>query len=186
LCRAEPTLRAEATAQAPYNSRAGLVQAQLNGSCLGPARQTRPIWPSIPPHDNDGPCLSCTSFAILLFLSLPSWLYLRTTPFSAEGVGACASSLYSSDTSLDTDSRSGYCTSTRMFHIMRTIIFTIVGRPVRLPGLRLVLPPQPAALAHGRSHEPTDARRCGYGASRSCSWPFRTCRRGGHGDACHA
>jgi hypothetical protein len=26
--------------------------------------------------------------------------------------------------------------------------------------------------AHGRRREPTDARRCGYGASRSCSWPF--------------
>jgi hypothetical protein len=77
LCRAEPTLRAEATAQAPYDARAGLVQAQLNGSCLVPARQTRPIWPSIPPHDNDGPCLSCTSFAILLFLSPLMALPLR-------------------------------------------------------------------------------------------------------------
>jgi hypothetical protein len=30
----------------------------------------------------------------------------------------------------------------------------------------------PAAPAHGRSHEPTDAHRRGYGASWSCSWPF--------------
>jgi hypothetical protein len=37
----------------------GMGQALLNGSCLGPARQTRLIWPSIPPHDNDGPRLSC-------------------------------------------------------------------------------------------------------------------------------
>jgi hypothetical protein len=57
-------------------------------------------------------------------------------------------------------------------HHVRTIVFAIVGRLVRLPGLRPVLPPQPATSAHGRSHEPTDARRRGYGASRSCSWPF--------------
>jgi hypothetical protein len=44
-----------------------------------------------------------------------------------------------------------------------TIVFAIVGRPVCLPDLRPVLPPQPVVPAHGRSHEPT---------SRSCSWPF--------------
>jgi hypothetical protein len=68
--------------------------------------------------------VATTSFAILLLFSLPSCLHLRTTPFSAESVGACASSPYSSDTSPDTDSRSGYCTSTRMFHIMRTTSFS--------------------------------------------------------------
>jgi hypothetical protein len=57
-------------------------------------------------------------------------------------------------------------------HHARTIVFAVVGRPVRLPGLRPVLPPQPTASAHGRSYEPTDAHRRGYGASRSCSWPF--------------
>jgi hypothetical protein len=41
-----------------------------------------------------------------------------------EGVGACASSPYSSDTSPNTDSHSGYCTSTRMFHIMRAPSFS--------------------------------------------------------------
>jgi hypothetical protein len=45
----------------------------------------------------------------------------------------------------------------------RTIVFVVVGRPIRIPGLRPVLPPQPAAPAHGHSHEPTDARRRGYG-----------------------
>jgi hypothetical protein len=54
-------------------------------------------------------------------------------------------------------------------HHARTIIFAVVGRPIRLPYLRPVLPPQPAAPAHSRSREPTDARRRGYGASRSCS-----------------
>jgi hypothetical protein len=44
----------------------------------------------------------------------------------------------------------------------RTIVFTILGRPVRFLGLRSVLPPQPAAPAHGHNREPTDARRRGY------------------------
>jgi hypothetical protein len=58
-------------------------------------------------------------------------------------------------------------------HHARTIVFTIVGRPVRLPCLRPIIPPQPAAPALGRSM--TDARRRGYGASRSCSCPFSVC-----------
>jgi hypothetical protein len=53
------------------------------------------------------------SFAIILSLSLTSCLHLRATPFS-----------YSFDTSPDTDSRSGYCTSTRTFHIMRAPSFS--------------------------------------------------------------
>ena len=65
-----------------------------------------------------------TSFAILLLFSLPSCLYLRATPFLVEGVGACTSSSYSSDTSSNTDSRSGYCTSTGTFHIMRAPLFS--------------------------------------------------------------
>jgi hypothetical protein len=56
-------------------------------------------------------------------------------------------------------------------HHARTIVFTVVGRSVHLPGLCPVLPPQSAAPAHGRSREPI-ARRRGYDASRSCSWPF--------------
>jgi hypothetical protein len=43
-------------------------------------------------------------------------------------------------------------------HHVHTIIFAVVGRPVRLPGLCPVLPPQPAAPAHGCSREPIDAR----------------------------
>jgi hypothetical protein len=68
--------------------------------------------------------VATTSLAILLLFSLPSCLHLRATPFSAEGVGAGASSTFSSDTSPDTDSRSGYCTSTRTFHIMRAPSFS--------------------------------------------------------------
>jgi hypothetical protein len=116
--------------------------------------------------------VAATSFAILLLLSLPSCIRLYATSFSAEGVGAGASSPYSSDTNPDIDPCSGYCTSTRTFHHARTIVFAVIGRPVRLPGLRPILPPQPAAPAHGRSREPTNAHRHGYGVSRSCSWPF--------------
>jgi hypothetical protein len=65
--------------------------------------------------------VATTSFVILFLFSLPSaCLHLRTTPFSAKSVGACASFLYSSDT----DSRSVYCTSTRTFHIMRAPSFS--------------------------------------------------------------
>jgi hypothetical protein len=68
--------------------------------------------------------VATTSFAILLLFSLTSCLHLRATPFSTEGVGVGACSPYSSDTSPDTDSCSGYCTSTRTFHIMRTPSFS--------------------------------------------------------------
>jgi hypothetical protein len=93
-------------------------------------------------------------FAIILLFSLPSWFHLGATPFSAEGVGAGASFPYSSDTSPDTDSCSGYCTSTRTFHIMRASSFSPLSDvPFVFPAFA-VLPPQPAAPAHGRSREP--------------------------------
>jgi hypothetical protein len=111
-----------------------------------------------------------TSFAILLIFSLPSCLHLRAIPFSAEGVRAGASFPYSFDISPNTDSRSGYCTSTKTFHIMCAPSFSSL-LDVTFVFLALVVffLPQPAAPAHGRSREPTDARRRGYGASRSCS-----------------
>jgi hypothetical protein len=68
--------------------------------------------------------VAATSFSILLLFSLPSCISLRATQFSVENMGAGASSPYSSDTSPDTDQRSGYCTSTRMFHSMRTPSFS--------------------------------------------------------------
>ena len=110
-----------------------------------------------------------TSFAILLLFSLSSCLHLCATPFSTEGVGAGAYSPYSSDT----DSRSGYCTSTKTFHIMRAPSFSpssdisFVFSAFALFFLPNLLPP-----AHGRSREPTDAYRREYGVSRSCSWLF--------------
>jgi hypothetical protein len=113
--------------------------------------------------------VATTSFAILLLFSLPSCLHLRATPFLAEGVGACASSLYSSDTSPDTDSCSGYCMSTRTFHIMCApsfssssdipfvfLAFTLFFLPNLLP------PPTVAAASQPKL----------VGTSRSCSFPF--------------
>jgi hypothetical protein len=117
--------------------------------------------------------VATTSFDILLLFSLPSCLHLRATPFSAEGVGACASSSYSSDTSPDTDSRNSYCTSTRTFYIMRAPSFSpSLDVPFIFPAFALFFLPNLLPPAHGRSREPTDARRRGYGASRSCSWSF--------------
>jgi hypothetical protein len=66
-----------------------------------------------------------TSFVIVLLFSLPSCLHLCATRFLAEDIGAGTSSPYSSDTSPDTDSYSGYCTSTRTFHIMRAPSFSL-------------------------------------------------------------
>jgi hypothetical protein len=45
-------------------------------------------------------------------------------PFSTGGIGACASSPYSSDTSPHIDSRSCHCTSTRTFHIIHAPSFS--------------------------------------------------------------
>jgi hypothetical protein len=113
-------------------------------------------------------------FTILLLFSLLSCLHFRTTTFSAEGVGAGASSPY-----VFVRHHPRHLLAQWLLHVhkdvshhVRTIVFVVVGHPVRLPGLCLVLPPQPAAPAHGRSHEPTDARRRGYGMSRLCSWTF--------------
>jgi hypothetical protein len=154
-----------------------MTQTLLNGSCLGPARQTRPIWPSIPPHDNDGPRLNCRHLVChpASFLSLSSCIHLRATPFSVESVGAGASSTYSSDTNPDTDSCSGYCTSTRTFHSMHAPLFSL-SSDVSFVFPAFACSSSPTYYpAHGCSREPTDARRRGYGASRPCSWPFSVC-----------
>jgi hypothetical protein len=110
-----------------------------------------------------------TSFAILLLFSLPSCLHLRATPFSAEGVAIGAFSPYWSDTSPDTNSRSGYCTSTRTFHIMRASSFSLLSDvSFVFPAFALfflpnLLPP-PTIVATSR---PTLVDT--YEANRSCS-----------------
>jgi hypothetical protein len=86
--------------------------------------------------------IATTSFVILLIFSFTSCLHLRVTPFSAEGVGACTSFPYSFDTSPDTDSRSDYCTSRRMFHIMRVPSFSPSSDvPSVFPGFALFFLP---------------------------------------------
>ena len=91
--------------------------------------------------------VAATSFVILLLFSLPSCLRLRATPFSAEGVGAGASSPYSSDTSPDTDPRSGYCTSTRVFHSMHAPSFSLSPNvPFVFPVFALFVLPNPLPL----------------------------------------
>jgi hypothetical protein len=66
------------------------------------------------------------------------------------------------------------CLLWRMYEMHPALSFK-TGCYIRLPGHRPVLPPQPTAPTHGRSREPTDARRRGYGTSRLCSWPFSMC-----------
>jgi hypothetical protein len=131
--------------------------------------------------------VATTTFAILLLFSFPSRLHLRTTPFSTKGVGACVFSPYSSDTSPNTDSRSGYCTSTRTFHIMHAPSFSsssdisFVFPTFALFFLPNLLPPPTVATAS----RPTlvDA---GTGRVVMLLIFLRVCRRGGHGGACHA
>jgi hypothetical protein len=94
-------------------------QNLLSQMARGPFSLQWLIWPSITPHDNDGPRLNCCHLIRhhASFLS-PLMPPPPCHPFSAEGVGAGASSSYSSDTNPDIDPRSGYCTSTRVFHSM--------------------------------------------------------------------
>jgi hypothetical protein len=100
--------------------------------------------------------VAATSFVILLLFSPPSCLRLRATPFLAEGVGAGASSLYSSNTCPDTDPHSGYCTSTRTFHSMHAPSFsTLPDVPFVFPAFALFflpnLLPSPTVTAVSRS-----------------------------------
>jgi hypothetical protein len=105
--------------QARHDDRVGLAHALLNGLCPGPARQTRHIWPSIHPHDNDGPRLSCRDLVRhpASFLS-PLMPPPPRHPFLAEDVGAAISSPYSRPTPASTPTRAvaiarprGYFTS---------------------------------------------------------------------------
>jgi hypothetical protein len=130
--------------------------------------------------------VAATSFVMLLLFSLPSYLRLRAIPFST-GVGADASSPYSSDTSPDTDPRSGYCTSTRTFHSMHAPSFSSsLDVPFVFPTFALFFLPNlllsPTVVAASR---PTlvDA---GTGESVLLLTFLCACRRGGYGGACHA
>jgi hypothetical protein len=130
--------------------------------------------------------VATTSFVIILLFSLPSCLHLSATPFLAEGVGACASSPYSPDTIPNTDSRSGYCTSTRTFHIMRAPSFSpSLDAPFVFPAIALFFLPN--LLPHPRSQSRADGRSSTRVRDESVMLLafLRVCRRGGHGGACH-
>jgi hypothetical protein len=120
-----------------------------------------------------------TSFTILLLFSLPLCLHFCTTPFSAEDVGADASSPYSSDTSLDTDSRSDYCMSTRTFHIMRAPSFSPSSDvPFIFPAFILfflpnLLPPPTAAAASRPTLVDAGTGRVGHAPGLSLCVPSR-------------
>jgi hypothetical protein len=123
--------------------------------------------------------VATTSFAILLLFTLPSCLHLRATPFLAEDVGACAFSPYSSDTSPDTDSCSGYCTSTRMFHIMRAPSFSpssdvpFVFQAFALFFLPNLLPPPTVAAASRPTLVDAGTGRVGHAPGISPCVPSR-------------
>jgi hypothetical protein len=128
-----------------------------------------------------------TLFIILLLFSLPSCFRLHATPFSVEGVGAGASSPYSSDNNLDTDSRSGYCTYTRTFHNMHAPSFSPSS------DVQFIFPAFPLFFLPNLMPPPTVAAASrptlvdvGTGESDLLLAFLRACHRGGHGDACHA
>jgi hypothetical protein len=126
--------------------------------------------------------VAATSFAILLLFSLPSCLCLHVTPFSVEGVGAGASSSYSSDTSSDTDPRSGYCTSTRTFHSMHApSLSPLSDVPFVFPAFTLfflpnLLPPPTVAVASRSMLVDAGTRRVGLAPGLSLSVPPRRTR----------
>jgi hypothetical protein len=94
-------------------------------------------------------------------------------PILGRGHHRGASSPYSYNTSLDIDLRSGYCTSTRTFHSMIALSFSpSSGVPFVFLAFTLFFLPNLLPPPHDHSREPTNALRCGYGVSRSCSWPF--------------
>jgi hypothetical protein len=133
--------------QTPYDTRAGLAQTLLNGSCLGPACQTWPIWLSISPHDNDGPRLSChhlvrhsTSFLSPLMPPPPRHPILGRGRRSMRLLPVFVR--YQPRHRL---AQSLLHVHENVSHHACTIVFAVVGRPVRLSGLSPVLPPQPTA-----------------------------------------
>jgi hypothetical protein len=158
-----------------------LAQSLLNGSCPGPGRQTRPIWPSIPPQDNDDPRLSCCH------LVCHPASFLSPHASSTEGVGAGASSPYSSDTSPDTNSRSGYCTSTRVFHSMHAPSFSLSSDvPFIFPAFALFFLPNLLPLLTVAVASRLTLVDAGTGESVLLLAFLRACRRGGYDGAYHA
>jgi hypothetical protein len=127
--------------------------------------------------------VATTSFTILLLFSLPSCLHLRATPFSVEGVGACVSSPYSSDTSPDTDSTEGRGRFTSS--VQHRFRHRQTSRSSSRPS-----PCSSSPSCRPRPWSQPRADRCSstriWGKSVMLLAFLRACRRGGHGGACHA
>jgi hypothetical protein len=106
------------------------------------------------------------------FFSLPSCLCLRATPFSAEGMGADASSLYSSDTSPDIDHAvaithpRGHFTACAHHRFRRRRTSHSSSRPSPCSSSPTYCP-RPRSQPRADIHSLTWVRM-----SRSCSWPF--------------
>jgi hypothetical protein len=146
-----------------------------------------PIWLSIPPNDNDGPHLSCHHLIRRsIFFSLPSCLHLRATLFLAKGVGAGASSPYSSDTSPALSREVAIARPRGRFTSCAHHRF----RRCRTSRSSSLLSPCSSTLTccpHPRSQSRADRRSSTRvrGESVMLLAFLRACRRGGHGDACH-
>jgi hypothetical protein len=116
---------------------------------------------------------------ILVLFSLSSCLHLRSTTFSAESVGACASSPYLSDISPDIDSCSGYCTPTITFHIMRAPSFSPSSDvPFLFPAfamffIPILLPPPMVAAASRPTLVDAGTRRVSHAPGLSPCVPSR-------------
>jgi hypothetical protein len=130
-----------------------MLMALLNRSCLGSIRQTRPIWLSIPPHDNNGHRLSCRHL-VRHHASFLSPLMPAPPRHPILGRGRESRSLLS----IFVQHQPRHRPVQWLLHVhedvskhAHTIVFVVVRRSVRLPGLRPVLPTQPAAPAHGHS-----------------------------------
>jgi hypothetical protein len=66
-----------------------------------------------------------------------------------------------------------------------TIVFTIIGRPIRLPSLRPVLPPQPTAPPTVAAASRPMLFDAVQGKSVLILAFLRVCHRGGHGGTYH-
>jgi hypothetical protein len=106
----------------------------MNVSCLGPARQTWPIWPSITQHNSHDPCLSChhlvrhsTSFLSPIMPPPPRHPILGRGRRSMRLLPVFRLAQWLLHVHEDVP------------HHARTIVFTVIGRPVRVPSLRPIL-----------------------------------------------
>ena len=89
-------------------------------------------------------------------------------------------------TSPDTDSHSGYCTSTRTFHIMRTSSFlSLSNDPFVFPAFALFFLPNLLPLPTVAAASRPMLVDVGTGKSILLLAFLRACRRGGHDGAYH-